>query len=159
MARARLTPNQHDRLLRLARPMHRDRWILGRECGGEAALDHLTAKGYAERKLEYGPRGGHLYHYRLTDAGWAVYDRHAAKTAEAKAAAREQETSTIDGLLIEARKTGGIARVFVGSMEFRGYVGEVERVEDWDAGTSTVVVPIGHHKIPLTTITKVEIAA
>lgn len=160
----KLTKHQRETLLRLARlsrtqaiegvrPDGFARWILDKDCGGPAALEHLYDKGYVERQTRRGPRGGYHYYYRPNDAGVAVRERHVAKTRVAQAA------NEIDTRLIEARKTGSIVRVFCGPVtEYRGVPGEVERVDDWDKGTSTVVLNIGARKIPLAAITKVEAA-
>lgn len=82
--KARLTSHQAEvfgRLERHSTPVvsleHEDgtvevlkrKWIDSRQIGSGGALDHIVAKGYAERREVRGPRGGYHYEYRpLTDA-------------------------------------------------------------------------------------------
>ena len=68
----RLTPNQRERLLLLARHTGGPpgRWVHDRECGGPSALWHLWDKGYVERQFRTGPRGGEYVYYRPNGFGW-----------------------------------------------------------------------------------------
>jgi hypothetical protein len=69
---ARLTPHQRDTLADLRR---RARllsgngygWVYGRDVGAPTACEHLVRKGYAERKIVRGPRGGEHRYYRPTN--------------------------------------------------------------------------------------------
>lgn len=158
MPTARLTKHQKETLLRLCRAANLTytprpgRWILDKDCGGPAALEHLYFKGYAEREIRIGPRGGERCYYRPSETGWAVRDRHFIKVAEADGAAeREMPLHEIDTRLIEARKSGAVVRVFAGPTgEFRGVPGPVERD---DNGSLRLV--LGQRKILLGAIRKV----
>lgn len=57
------------------------RWVLDSNCGGPMALHHLWAKGYAERDVRTGPRGGEHVYYRPTMAGVAYAARQQARQA------------------------------------------------------------------------------
>lgn len=153
----KLTKHQKETLLQLCRMSRKNvdayEWILDKDCGGPAALEHLYDKGYVERQTRRGPRGGYHYYYRPNGAGVAVRERHVAKVRVAQAA------NEIDTRLIEARKHGTVVLVHTAETYYRGVPGEVERVEDWDKGTSTVMLNIGQRQIPLTSITKVEVEA
>jgi hypothetical protein len=69
-ARRRLTPHQRDTLRDLtvtsARNLRagQDGWVPWRWIGARAALGHLVDKGYAERRMTHGPRGGERPEYR-----------------------------------------------------------------------------------------------
>lgn len=82
-SRQRLTTHQSEVFARLERVSvptvtleHEDghtevlqrRWIDSRRIGSAGALDHLVAKGYAERREVRGPRGGYHYEYRPVTA-------------------------------------------------------------------------------------------
>jgi len=43
-----------------------DHWVHGSMIGSSGALEHLVRKGYAERDVYYGPRGGEHRRYRPT---------------------------------------------------------------------------------------------
>jgi hypothetical protein len=65
MSRPRLTTHQREvlgRLTRYAGP--RRRWVTLDNIGSRTACEHLVAKGYAERQVDHGPRGGELLSYR-----------------------------------------------------------------------------------------------
>ncbi len=64
--RGKLTPHQrevYERIERISRRIS-DRWVAARSIGSAGACAHLVAKGWIERMVEYGPRGGELYRYR-----------------------------------------------------------------------------------------------
>lgn len=64
-ARPRLTPHQREVLGDLRRRSgSKHRWVDVRDIGSRTACEHLVAKGYAERKVDHGPRGGELLSYR-----------------------------------------------------------------------------------------------
>lgn len=72
----------------------------------------------------------------------------------------EMSVNDIDYAIINARRDSKVIRVYCGSAAYvRGYPGEVERVDDWNKMTSTLVLNIGQRQIPLLTITKVEVEA
>jgi hypothetical protein len=66
--RPRLTPHQRDVLRDLERVSERldvrGSWVGLDVIGSRAGLDHLVDKGYAERRMTYGPRGGEHPEYR-----------------------------------------------------------------------------------------------
>jgi hypothetical protein len=65
--KARITPHQRyalDRLRRLSSLMGDNRWVYEKDSGAPAALDHLYRKGYVEREIRTGPRGGEHVYYR-----------------------------------------------------------------------------------------------
>lgn len=154
---ARLTPHQKERLLRLARlamMLATDRpgkFIHARDCGGPAALEHLTAKGYVECEIRRGPLGGQHLYYRPTAAGYVVVDREADKRRVERG---DMTMGEIDTRLIEARRTGAVVRIFVGpaKAEFRGVPGEVARDED-----GVLRMQFGQRRVALRGITKVEV--
>lgn len=78
-----------------------------------------------------------------------------AGASPVKAGADTMTANEIDFTLIGARKHGKVVLVYVGSTYYRGVPGEVERVDDWDEMTSTVVLNIGARKVPLMDITRV----
>lgn len=45
------------------------KWVSGRDVGAPAGCEHLVEKGFAERRVEYGPRGGEHLFYRPTGRG------------------------------------------------------------------------------------------
>lgn len=141
---ARLTPHQKSTLARLnTLAQHaRDGWVLAKDSGAPAALEHLMAKGYAARKEEVGPRGGRILYYR--PGSYVETPRVYAMT-----------TGEIDSKICFARITGKIARVFCGVQEFRGYIGQgVHRHPLTDA----VQIEIGQRRLALNAITRVEYA-
>jgi len=100
---ARLTPHQKQTLLRLGRmsviyrladgsraidekqvglsdepKLLPTKWVLAKDCGQPVALQRLVLKGYAESRIEEGPRGGLHESFRPTALGWEVYDKDAA---------------------------------------------------------------------------------
>jgi hypothetical protein len=154
----RPTKSQKDTLMRLGRMSgEAGHWIYDKSCGGPASLEHLFDKGLVEFESRRGPRGGYHYYYRPNAAGWAIINRAVMKARSV--ADREMTLDGIDTALIEARKAGKIVLVYSGpTLYYRGVPGEVERVEDWDKMTSTVVLNIGQRQIPLRSITKVEAA-
>ena len=67
--RPRLTPHQRRTLECLKRlsnsPLYSDDgWVSWNDCGSRAALDHLFRKGYVNRIVKIGPRGGEHPYYR-----------------------------------------------------------------------------------------------
>lgn len=62
----RLTPHQKWAFQHLARLSARADagWVLAKDSGSPAAMEHLYHKGYAERKIKRGPRGGEHRLYR-----------------------------------------------------------------------------------------------
>lgn len=65
MTRPRLSPHQREVLGRLTRISGSSRrWVIARNIGSRTACEHLVDKGYAERQVESGPRGGELLSYR-----------------------------------------------------------------------------------------------
>jgi len=76
MSVKRLTPHQREVWKRLCKYASNDNarggdgWVSAKDIGSRGALDHLVAKGYAERKEDIGPRGGSHYFYRQTGANW-----------------------------------------------------------------------------------------
>lgn len=68
--RPRLTPHQKEVLMDLTLSSRRNErfanqgWVDGKDIGARAALDHLVRKGYADKQMRYGPRGGQRPHYR-----------------------------------------------------------------------------------------------
>lgn len=158
MTKVRLTPNQRDRLLRLGRasfiPGTSGRWILDRHCGGPAALAHLYQKGFADRSLQFGPRGGDLNYYRPSQLGWEEIERLKAKTSGQRVTAGLPSAGEVDTALIHARDSGEVVRVITATGEYRGVPGQVHRAGD--PYTSELVVPIGQREIPLAEVLRVE---
>ena len=88
-----LTPHQKWALCRLARMTRasmssqsfveraQEGFVLGKDVGAPAAMEHLARKGYVERKIEIGPRGGEHKLYRPSLAGWAAEQRYAQSKA------------------------------------------------------------------------------
>lgn len=164
MTKARLTKHQRETLERLNRLSRQTylrhegigdigKWILDRDCGGPQALAHLYRKGYVERDIQRGPRGGEKVLYRLSDLGFRTLGlpvpRREPVTVEEKQASGE-----IDTRLIAARDSGKPVLVYVGeTVYFRGVPGQAFR-----NGSGRTVIPIGLRKVPLTSITKVEAA-
>ncbi len=79
---ARVTTHQRWALGMLARKCRQtvgERWgegyVLGKDVGAPAALEHLYRKGYVERIIETGPRGGEHKLYRPSKDGWALVMR------------------------------------------------------------------------------------
>lgn len=69
MTRRRLTPHQrevYDRLVLRAGGTRA--WVPLANLGSRTALQHLVAKGWAERQELRGPKGGSLLEYRPTEA-------------------------------------------------------------------------------------------
>lgn len=142
----RLTPNQKSVLARLVRMSGRTgRWVSASACGQRCALEHIARKGYADERIEYGPRGGEHRFYLPTPDGIAAVKRAVA------AVERKMPADAIDTQLIEARKHGRIVRVICGGSEYRGVPGEVER----DGESGRVYLRMGLRLIPLMGITEV----
>lgn len=81
MTPPRLTTHQKWTLMRLRRlssvgglfaPAYAHEFVLGKDVGAPAALEHLVRKGYVEREVQYGPRGGEHRLYRPTHLGTSV---------------------------------------------------------------------------------------
>lgn len=72
LKKPRITPHQKRVLTSLMywsrKNPSKDGFVDGKFLGAPAALEHLFKKGYAERSLVVGPRGGHRYEYR--PVGW-----------------------------------------------------------------------------------------
>lgn len=157
MTTPRLTPNQKDRIWLLGRKSatifgaeRPGKWVSAKECGGPSALEHLYHKGYADRHIVIGPRGGEILTYRLNDLGWAEYDKISKK--KQGETVRRLLTGEIDTRIINARKEGRVVRIIADGKEYRGVPGEVGRTEDWER---TLVLNIGQRQIPLFSITDV----
>lgn len=156
MAVVRITPHQKETLLGLARKAmlmateRPGRWIHAKDSGGPSALEHLYRKGYAERDIRIGERGGEHLYYRPTTEGYAVVDREFDKRRVERG---EMTMGEIDTRLIEARRTGAIVRIFVGpaKAEFRGVPGEVARDED-----GVLRMQFGQRRVALNGITSVQ---
>lgn len=73
---ARVTGHQRWALGQLARRSRvataSEGWVLGKDVGAPAAMEHLYRKGYVERKIETGPRGGEHKLYRPSLQGWGL---------------------------------------------------------------------------------------
>lgn len=70
------TPHQRGILLRIAKRIEASgRPATSEAVGSRGACIHLRAKGLVVEVVDYGPRGGEHYLYRLTDAGAALVDR------------------------------------------------------------------------------------
>lgn len=158
MTLERLTPHQATTLRALAKKAtvlangRPGRWILDKDCGGPAALEHLFRKGYVMRDLRTGPRGGEHAYYRPNEAGYAAFDKMTDATYDA---VREMPTAEIDRILIDARDHGKIVRVYVGPKqhEVRGIPGQAVR----DPGDGRLRIPIGMRRVALHAITKVVV--
>lgn len=78
---SRVTTHQRWALGQLARKVRaqtandHEGWVLGKDVGAPAAMEHLARKGYVERKIETGPRGGEHKLYRPSLNGWALVNR------------------------------------------------------------------------------------
>lgn len=157
----RLTPHQKDTLLTLARRSmllateRPGRFVFSKDCGGPAALDHLVAKGYAEREYRPGPRGGEHYYYRPTGLGYEVVTRETVKNIRERCEP-EMSLFEVELALVQAREEDKIVRVFVGptKAEIRSYVGE----DYIDAATGLRRVRFGQQQaVAVAGIAKVEV--
>lgn len=142
---ARLTPHQKSTLSRLTRLSGGEhKWVHVKDCGSAGGLEHLYHKGYADRKVEIGERGGtHLY-YRVAVEGY-VEARRLVPDAP-------MSTGEIDTLLIRARERSEIVRIFVGPKpaEIRGVPGEISRGDD-----GHLRLKIGQRNVMLKAISRV----
>lgn len=70
MTKPRLTQHQKRVLADLKRASRwaRDGWAAAADVGAPAGLEHLVDKGYAERQMREGPRGGRHLYYRPKEA-------------------------------------------------------------------------------------------
>lgn len=73
IGRGKLTPHQREVHQRLFRRSARGAvgvysWVPVEEIGSRTALKHLVRKGWAEERVEYGPRGGERLSYKVVVA-------------------------------------------------------------------------------------------
>lgn len=68
MSASNLTPHQREvcqRLARLSGPQRR--WVELQFIGSFGACTKLVTKGWAEHRIESGPRGGEVHSFRITE--------------------------------------------------------------------------------------------
>lgn len=148
--KARLTKHQEWVLSRLRLLSGADeRWVHERDCGSKRGLEHLLRKGYADCKVERGPRGGEHRYYRPGTGKSA----RAATRAEIEKVDRNE----IDKTLMVARDRGTVVLVYANGTYYRGVPGNIVTEDDWNTVETKVYMLIGQRKVPFHEIERVEV--